>query len=70
MATYALIGGIGTGSSGSGIDSFSGAAGLNLVSKVDPEVQIAFNDFVSKYSRSFITKEEYRARLANFRDSY
>ncbi len=38
-----------------------------LASKVDPEVTIAFNDYINKYDRSFLTKEEYKARLTNFK---
>jgi hypothetical protein len=41
-----------------------------LASKVDPEVTTAFNDFIAKYDRSFLTKEEFRARLSNFKSRY
>jgi len=43
---------------------------LNLVSKVDPEVEGAFNNYVSKFQKSFLTKEEFRARLTNFRNRF
>lgn len=43
---------------------------MNLVSKVDPEVEQAFNNYISKFSKSFLTKEEFKARLTNFRNTY
>eukprot|EP00347_Sterkiella_histriomuscorum_P021375 403334193 len=61
LATYALINNLGA----THYDS-----GLSLVMKVDPETQQAFSDFVAKHQRSFLTKEEYKARLSNFRDNY
>eukprot|EP00347_Sterkiella_histriomuscorum_P007523 403348594 len=42
----------------------------NLLLKVSPEVQSAFNNFVSRQQRSFLTQEEFKARLAIFRDNY
>lgn len=41
-----------------------------FASKVDPEINTAFNSFISKYERSFLTKEEYKARLSLFQSTY
>lgn len=41
-----------------------------LASKVDPEVVKEFNDFIGRYDRSFLTKEEYKARLSNFKANF
>lgn len=43
---------------------------MNLVSKIDPEVEQAFTSYISKFQKSFLTKEEYKARLANFRSTF
>lgn len=59
--------------------SFSGEQGVNgilnsmttnLLSKVDPEIDRAFTKYISLHQKSFLTKEEFRARLANFKKSY
>lgn len=42
----------------------------NLLSKVDPEIDRAFTKYISLHQKSFLTKEEFRARLANFKKSY
>jgi hypothetical protein len=42
----------------------------NLVSKLDPEVEKAFTSYIAKHQRSFLTKEEYKARLQNFKSAY
>ncbi len=49
---------------------FNGGGSTFLASKVDPEVLKEFNDFIGRYDRSFLTKEEYRARLSNFKANY
>lgn len=41
-----------------------------LADKIDPEVKTAFNDFINKHSRNFLTKSEYNARLSLFRNHY
>eukprot|EP00347_Sterkiella_histriomuscorum_P009062 403342666 len=51
-------------------ESVSGNAATNLKLKVDPSIQTAFNNFVSRHQRSFLTQEEYKARLAIFRDTF
>ena len=43
--------------------------GISLAS-VDPEVAQAYNNFMSRYSKSYLTKDEYKARLSNFRNTY
>ena len=41
-----------------------------LASKIDDEIVKAFNQHISKHDRNFLTKEEYRARLAHFKNTY
>lgn len=43
---------------------------MNLASKVDPQVENAFNNYIAKHQKSFLTKEEFRARLSNFKNTY
>ena len=53
-----------------GLGGFQNKNSVNLASTVDPEVQQAYTDFMSRYSKSYLTKEEYNARLSNFRNTY
>jgi len=43
---------------------------LFLASKVDNAVVKAFNEHISKHDKNYLTKEEYRARLAHFKNTY
>lgn len=48
----------------------SKSEGVNLVSTVDPEIAEAYTNYMSRYSKSFLTKAEYNARLSNFRSTF
>lgn len=41
-----------------------------LASKIDPEITLAFNNFITSNRKSYLTHEEFNARLANFRDNF
>lgn len=41
-----------------------------LASKVDPDITLAFNNYITTHRKSYLTHEEFNARLSNFRDHY
>ena len=52
------------------INTSSNAEATHLAADIDGEVTLAYNKFISEHGKTYITRAEYNARLAQFRSAY